>query len=82
MRHVSDQRACVHELLKMARSADAQRAYVWPMCVFKAPSVALLSNFRLLHSNDPRFSVRCGIEPGCSYSPNIFSFVQPCVSKA
>ena len=58
----------------MASSADAQRAYVCPMCVFEAPSVALLlSHLRLLHSNDPRFSVRCGIEPGCSYTARTFS---------
>ena len=44
------------------------------MCVFEAPSVALLlSHLRLLHSNDPRFLVRCGIEPGCSYTARTFS---------
>ena len=55
-------------------SADIPRAYVCPMCMFEAPSVALLlSHLRLLHSNDPRFLVRCGIETGCSYTARTFS---------
>ena len=48
--------------------------YGCPMCPFVAPSVALLlSHLRLLHSNDPRFLVRCGIEPGCTYTARTFS---------
>ena len=49
------------------------------MCVFEAPSVALLlSHLRLLHSNDPRFLVMCGIQPGCSYTARTYSsFIQP-----
>ena len=44
----------------MAGLADAACAiaYVCPMCMLEAPSVALLpSHLRLIHSNDPRFSL-------------------------
>lgn len=58
----------------MDSSANAAKAYVCPMCVFEAPSVSLLlSHLRLVHSNDPGFLVRCGIESGCSYTARIFS---------
>lgn len=37
-----------------------------PLCSFSCPSVSLLlSHLRLVHSNDPRFLVTCGID-GCT----------------
>ena len=44
-----------------------------PLCGFQSQTVAQsLSHLRLLHRNDPRFSVRCGVS-GCSYVGKSFS---------
>lgn len=44
-----------------------------PMCSFKCPSIAiLLSHLRLVHSNDPRFLVCCGIN-SCTKTSRSFS---------
>ena len=41
-------------------------------CIFKATSMpSVLSHLRLVHANDPNFSVSCGIE-GCCKTSNIF----------
>ena len=44
-----------------------------PMCSFECPSIAiLLSHLRLVHSNDPRFLVCCGIN-SCTVTSRSFS---------
>ena len=44
-----------------------------PLCGFQSLTLAQsLSHLRLLHRNDPRFSVRCGVS-GCSYTGKSFS---------
>ena len=44
-----------------------------PMCSFECPSIALLlSHLHLVHSNDPRFSVCCGID-SCTVTSRSFS---------
>lgn len=50
------------------------KVYGCPMCPFEAPSVALLpSHLRRIHSSDPWFLVRCGVEAGCTYTAKTFS---------
>lgn len=62
--------ACVG-ILAMAESRPI--CFPCPMCFFQAPSMALhLNHLRLVHSNDSRFHVQCGIG-GCSYTANSFS---------
>ena len=47
--------------------------YTCLLCSFQVPAKPLLlSHLRLAHSNDPRFSVRCGID-GCCYTAKKFS---------
>jgi hypothetical protein len=48
--------------------------FVCPICAtFEASSLSyLLSHLRLVHSNDPRFKVTCGLD-GCAYTACSFS---------
>ena len=56
----------------MAESCQEAR-YKCPLCVFHALTIQLvLSHLRLVHSNDPNFSVVCGIG-GCSTTSRTFS---------
>ena len=52
---------------------SARSSVLCPMCRFQSPTLALsLSHLRLVHRNDPRFSVQCGIS-GCTYTGKSFS---------
>ena len=49
------------------------QCYTCQLCSFQVPAKPLLlTHLRLAHSNDPRFSVRCGID-GCCYTAKKFS---------
>ena len=54
--------------------AHVARVFVCPICAtFEAPSLSfLLSHLRLVHSNDPRFKITCGLD-GCAYTACSFS---------
>lgn len=53
---------------------EVSKVFGCPMCPFEAPTVALLlSHLRLIHSSDPHFLVRCGVEEGCTYTARTFS---------
>ena len=68
-RNASSSRAGV----AMSASAPVPACYSCPMCTFRAPSLAMnLSHLRLVHANEPRFVVQCGIG-GCSYTAKSFS---------
>ena len=57
----------------MSQEARVPVLHFCPMCRFEAPTKPLLLNhLRLVHANDPRFSVPCGIG-GCTYSAKSFS---------
>lgn len=54
-------------------SNTSRSCFICPMCQFESPTMALsLSHLRLLHGNEPRFSVQCGIG-GCAYTGQSFS---------
>ena len=54
-------------------SFSQPRSVFCPLCGFQSQSLPQsLSHLRLLHRNDPRFSVRCGVS-GCSYTGKSFS---------
>ena len=59
-----------------APSSEIAMAEVFacPICAtFEAPSLSyLLSHLRLVHANDPRFNVTCGLD-GCAYTARSFS---------
>ena len=53
--------------------SQTTRCVFCPLCGFQSQTLAQsLSHLRLLHRNDPRFSVRCGVS-GCSYTGKSFS---------
>ena len=67
-RDLSSVHLCVESTVSMSIGS-----YKCPMCQFETPTMVLnLSHLRLLHSNDPRFSVQCGID-SCSYTGGSFS---------
>lgn len=54
-------------------TSPALQQKMCPMCSFECPSIALLlSHLRLVHSNDPRFLVCCGIN-SCTVTSRSFS---------
>ena len=58
----------------MSNVASSSRScFICPICQFESPTIALnLSHLRLLHGNEPRFSVQCGVG-GCVYTGRSFS---------
>ena len=54
-------------------SVSQPRSVFCPLCGFQSQTLPQsLSHLRLLHRNDPRFSVRCGVS-GCLYTGKSFS---------
>ncbi len=64
---------CYRPLCIMAARSTSVQQQQCPMCSFECPSIAiLLSHLRLVHSNDPRFLVCCGIN-SCTVTSRSFS---------
>ena len=57
----------------MSSSDRSSGICLCPMCFVESPNLPMaLSHLRLVHGNDPRFCVQCGIG-GCSYTGRSFS---------
>ena len=65
---------CIAENFCVAANMSLDTSVVLcPMCQFQSLTLALsLNHLRLVHGNDPCFSVRCGIG-GCTYTGRSFS---------
>lgn len=60
-------------LVMAARSNSRSLRCPFSGCIFETTSMpSVLSHLRLVHANDPNFSVPCGIE-GCCKTSNTFS---------